>query len=126
MTLVIRQEGNLLRRYVHLSTGNYNPTTSRIYTDVCLFTADPDFGADATELFNFLTGFSGQTQYRKLIVAPVQLREYVSGLIKREIEHRAAGRPAGIFAKFNSLTDTSLIEELYAASAAGVSITLIV
>jgi polyphosphate kinase len=126
ITLVIRQEGNILRRYVHLSTGNYNPTTARIYTDVCLFTADPDFGADATELFNFLTGFSGQTEYRKLIVAPVQLREYISALIKREIEHRAAGRPAGIFAKFNSLTDTALIEELYAASVAGVPITLIV
>lgn len=126
MTLVIRQEGNTLRRYVHLATGNYNPTTARIYTDVCLFTADPDFGADASELFNFLTGFSGQTRYRKLVVAPVMLREYVSGLIKREIEHQAAGRRSGIFAKFNSLTDTALIDELYAASAAGVPINLIV
>jgi polyphosphate kinase len=126
MTLVIRQEGSILRRYVHLATGNYNPITARIYTDVCLFTADPDFGADATELFNYLTGFSGQTQYRKLFVAPVGLREHLIALIRREVEHKAAGRPAGIIAKCNSLTDTALIEELYAASAAGVPITLII
>jgi polyphosphate kinase len=126
MTLVIRQEGANLRRYVHLSTGNYNPTTARIYTDVCLFTAHSDFGCDASELFNFLTGFSGQTEYRKLFVAPVGLREHISKLIRREVEHQQAGRPAGIFAKFNSLTDTALIDELYAASAAGVRITLIV
>ncbi len=126
MTLVIRQEGNLLRRYVHLATGNYNPTTARIYTDVCLFTAHPDFGADASELFNFLTGFSGQTEYRKLILAPVGLRERLTELIRRETEHMLDGRPAGIFAKCNSLTDTALIDELYVASAKGVPITLIV
>ncbi len=126
MTLVIRQEGSVLRRYVHLATGNYNPATARIYTDVCLFTAHPDFGADASELFNFLTGFSGQTQYRKLIVAPLGLREYLIRLIRREVEHKNAGRPASIFAKCNSLTDTGLIEELYAASAAGVPITLVI
>ncbi|HEY2381038.1 MAG TPA: polyphosphate kinase 1 [Terriglobia bacterium] len=126
MTLVIRQEGNTLRRYVHLATGNYNPVTAQIYTDVCLFTTNPEFGADATELFNFLTGFSGQTQYRKLLVAPVGLREHLAGLIKREAENKSAGRPAGIFAKCNSLTDTGLIDELYAASKAGVPITLVV
>ncbi|HLH31777.1 MAG TPA: polyphosphate kinase 1, partial [Terriglobia bacterium] len=126
MTLVIRQEGNILRRYVHLATGNYNPVTAQIYTDLCLFTTNPDFGSDATELFNYLTGFSGQTQYRKLLVAPVGLREHLVTLIKREVEHKLAGRPAGIFAKCNSLTDTGLIEELYAASSAGVPITLIV
>jgi polyphosphate kinase len=126
MTLVIRQEGANLRRYVHLSTGNYNPTTARIYTDVCLFTAHPDFGCDASELFNFLTGFSGQTEYRKLFVAPVGLREHINKLIRREVEHHQNGRRAGIFAKFNSLTDTALIDELYAAAAAGVHITLIV
>jgi polyphosphate kinase len=126
MTLVIRQEGGTLRRYVHLATGNYNPVTARIYTDVCLFTANPDFGADASELFNYLTGFSGQTQYRKLFVAPVGLREHLTSLIRREVEHKAAGRPAGIFAKCNSLTDTALIEELYAASAAGVPITMLI
>jgi polyphosphate kinase len=126
MTLVIRQEGGMLRRYVHLATGNYNPVTARIYTDVCLFTANPDFGADASELFNYLTGFSGQTQYRKLFVAPVGLREHLTSLIRREIDHKAAGRPSGIFAKCNSLTDTALIEELYAASAAGVPITMLI
>jgi polyphosphate kinase len=126
LTLVVRQEGNILRRYVHLATGNYNPITARIYTDVCLFTVNPDFGSDASELFNFLTGFSGQTQYRKLLVAPVGMREYLTAFIRREVEHKAAGRTAGIFAKCNSLTDTALIEELYAGSAAGVPITLIV
>jgi polyphosphate kinase len=126
MTLVIRQESSALRRYVHLGTGNYNPATARIYTDVCLFTANSEFGADASELFNYLTGFSGQTDYRKLLVAPVGLREHLTALIRREIEHHAAGRPAGIFAKCNSLTDTALIEEMYAASAAGVPVTLIV
>ena len=126
MTLVIRQEANILRRYVHLATGNYNPTTARIYTDVCLFTANPDFGADASELFNYLTGFSAQTGYRKLSVAPVVLRDRLTALIRRETEHMLAGRPAGIFAKCNSLTDTALIDELYAASAAGVPITLII
>jgi len=126
MTLVIRQEGKTLRRYVHLGTGNYNPITARIYTDVCLFTTNPDLGADASELFNYLTGFSGQTQYRKLLVAPVGMREQLTSLIRREVEHDAAGRPARIFAKCNSLTDTALIEELYAASSAGVSITLLV
>ncbi len=126
LTLVIRQEGNALRRYVHLGTGNYNPITARIYTDLCLFTSNADFGADGSELFNFLTGYSGQTRYRKLAVAPVGLREHFTSLIRREIEHLAAGREAGIIAKFNSLTDTAIIEELYAASAAGVPITLLV
>jgi polyphosphate kinase len=126
MTLVIRQEGNVLRRYVHLGTGNYNTMTARIYTDLCLFTAEPEFGADASELFNVLTGFSGQTEYRKLMVAPIGLREHLTRLIKREAENKAAGRPAGIVIKCNSLTDTEIIEELYAASAAGVPITLIV
>jgi polyphosphate kinase len=126
ITLVIRQEGSTLRRYVHLSTGNYNAVTARTYSDACLFTVHPDFGADASELFNFLTGFSGQTQYRRLSCAPVGLREHLISLIRREVQHRAAGREAAIFAKCNSLADTNLIEELYAASAAGVAVTLIV
>jgi len=126
LTLVVREERSGLRRYVHLGTGNYNPLTAKIYTDLCLFTSNPDFGADSSELFNYLTGYSGQTDYRKLIAAPVRLRERLTTLIRREAEHKAAGRPAGILAKFNGLTDTALIEELYAASAAGVPITLIV
>ncbi len=126
VALVVRQENNLLRRYVHLSTGNYNPVTARIYTDLGLFTSDPDFGADASELFNFLTGYSKQSNYRKLLVAPVNLRNRFIALIRREVEHHQAGRPAGITAKFNSLTDTALIKELYAASQAGVPIDLTV
>src|SRR5438105_1992787 len=126
LSLVVRQEGNTLRRYVHLGTGNYNPSTARIYTDLCLFTANPDFGADCSELFNFLTGYSGQTDYRKLLVAPLGLREHLTSWIRREAEHKRAGRPAEIIVKCNSLTDTALIEELYEASKAGVAITLIV
>jgi polyphosphate kinase len=111
---------------VHLGTGNYNPATARIYTDLGLFTAHKDFGADATELFNFLTGYSRQVRYRKLLVAPVNLRQSISELIRREITHLEAGRPAGIFAKFNSMTDAGMIEELYGASRAGVPIDLLV
>jgi polyphosphate kinase len=124
--LVIRQEGNMLRRYVHLGTGNYNPATARVYTDLGLFTSNPDFGADCSDLFNSLTGYSGRTEYRKLVVAPVGLRERLTSLIRRETTHQVAGRTAGILAKCNSLTDTALIEELYAASGAGVPITLII
>jgi len=126
LALVVRQEGGAIRRYIHLSTGNYNPVTARVYTDLGLFTSNSDFGVDCSELFNFLTGFSGQREYRKLSVAPVGLRERLTTMIRREAENKAAGKPAGITAKFNSLTDTALIEEFYAASAAGVPITLLV
>jgi polyphosphate kinase len=126
LALVVRQEANVLRRYVHLSTGNYNPATARIYTDLGLFTADPDFGADVSELFNSLTGYSRQKHFRKLLVAPVNLRRQLISLIRREVRHHQAGRPAGLVAKFNSLTDTTMIEELYAASRAGVPIDLVV
>jgi polyphosphate kinase len=126
MALVIREEGNTIRRYVHLGTGNYNPATARVYTDLGLFTSNEDLGRDSSEFFNYLTGYSGQSRYRKLISAPVSLRESLSQMIQREMAHREAGRPAGIFAQFNSLTDTALIEEFYAASASGVPITLIV
>lgn len=126
IALVVRQEGGTLRRYVHLSTGNYNRATARIYTDLGLLTVDPDFGADASDLFNFLTGYSRQSNYRKLLVAPINLREKFIELIMREIEHHQAGRPAGIVAKCNSLTDTRIIEALYQASRAGVPIDLII
>lgn len=126
LALVVRQEANVLRRYVHLSTGNYNPATARIYTDLGLFTADPDFGADVSELFNSLTGYSRQKHFRKLLVAPVNLRRQLVSLIRREVRHHQAGRPSGLVAKFNSLTDTMMIEELYAASRAGVPIDLVV
>ncbi|MGH9839944.1 MAG: polyphosphate kinase 1, partial [Blastocatellia bacterium] len=126
IALVVRQEKNKLRRYVHLGTGNYSPVTARIYTDMGLFTAAEDFGKDVSELFNYLTGYSRQVRYRKLLVAPVNLRESITEMIRREIEHHRAGRPAGIIAKFNSLTDAGMIEELYAASREGVPIDLIV
>ena len=126
VALVVRREGGVLRRYVHLATGNYNPTTSRIYTDIGLFTCNPEIGADATDLFNFLTGYSQQSKYRRLVVAPVDLKERLLAMIERETINQRKGRPAGIVAKFNAITDTSLIEALYDASRAGVSIDLVV
>jgi polyphosphate kinase len=126
VALVVRQEGPILRRYVHLGTGNYNPVTARIYTDLGLFTCHPDFGADVSDLFNYLTGYSRQDNYRKLLVAPVNMRERLKQLIRREVRHHEAGQAAGIIAKFNSLTDTELIEELCAASRVGVPIDLLV
>ncbi|MGA9771876.1 MAG: polyphosphate kinase 1 [Blastocatellia bacterium] len=126
LALVVRREADSLRRYVHLGTGNYNPTTARIYTDIGLFTSNPQIGADATELFNYLTGFSRQIEYRRLIVAPVNMRDRLIGFIEREMEHQKAGRPARIIAKINSLTDTKIIRKLYEASQTGVPIELIV
>src|SRR6185436_10208065 len=98
--------------------------TARIYTDLGLFTADEQIGADASELFNYLTGFSKQTEYRRLLVAPVNLRERVAAMIDREVEHHKNGRAARIIAKINSLTDTKLIRRLYEASQDGVPIDL--
>jgi polyphosphate kinase len=126
VALVVRRERKKLRRYVHVATGNYNPTTSRIYTDLGLFTSDPDIGADATDLFNFLTGYSWQDKYRQLMVAPIHLRERMLALIKRETEHARHGHAARIIAKTNSLTDTEIIRALYEASQAGVKVDLIV
>lgn len=126
LTLVVRQEGDQLKRYVHIASGNYNPTTSCTYTDVGLFTADDEIGADATELFNYLTGFSRQTAYRRLMVAPINLREKTVELIDREIAHKKEGRHARIVAKFNRLADKRMIDKLYEASRAGVQIDLIV
>ena len=126
LALVVRQEKSTLRRYCHLGTGNYNPVTARVYTDLGLLTADPDFGADVSDLFNFLTGFSRQSRYRKLLVAPVSLRKAFVELIRHEVENHRKGIPAGITAKFNSLTDTEMIEELYSASREGVPIDMLV
>lgn len=126
LTLVVRNEEGSLKRYVHIASGNYNPTTSCTYTDVGLFTADEEIGADATELFNYLTGCSRQTEYRKLLVAPVNLREKTTALIDREIAHSQAGKPAHIVAKVNRLADKQIIEKLYEASQEGVKIDLIV
>ncbi len=126
LALIVRREGDGLRRYVHLSTGNYNPTTARAYTDIGLLTADPEVGEDATNLFNYLTGYSRHSKYRCLLVAPVNLRERTLALIEREAEHAKAGRPAAVIAKVNSLTDLDVIGALYAASQAGAPIDLIV
>src|SRR5437016_1642932 len=126
LTLVVRHEGQNLRRYVHIATGNYNPTSSSTYTDLGLFTANKDIGEDASEFFNYLTGYSQQKHYRKLLVSPVNLREKLTELIERETGHAKAGRPARIVAKLNRLADASIIESLYEASQAGVSIDLIV
>jgi polyphosphate kinase len=126
LALVVRQEGTTLKRYVHVATGNYNPTTSRIYTDIGLFTADEEIGADATNLFNYLTGYSRYENYKRLLVAPINLRERMTGFIEREAAHARDGRPARIIAKINSLTDHRIIRALYAASQSGVEIDLIV
>ena len=124
--LIVRREKGKLRRYAHLSTGNYNPTTARLYTDYSLFTARPDVCEDVSSLFNLLTGYSAPPKWNKLIVAPLGLHESVLALIAREAEHARAGRPAGIVAKMNSLVDADVIAALYRASQAGVPISLLV
>ncbi|MFL5582525.1 MAG: polyphosphate kinase 1 [Gemmatimonadaceae bacterium] len=124
--LVVRREPDGIRRYVHIGTGNYNSKTARLYTDLGLLTASPSVGADVTDLFNLLTGFSRQQLYRKLLVAPADLRGKVIGLIEREAEHAREGRPARIIAKMNALVDADVIGALYRASQAGVAIDLIV
>ena len=124
--LVVRREREKLVRYVHLATGNYNPVTSRQYTDIGILTANEEIGADATSLFNFLTGYSQPDDYHHLMVAPLSLRERFVELIRREVTNKAAGKEARIILKMNSLTDIRMIEELYAASRAGVDIDLII
>ena len=124
--LVVRREADGIRRYVHLSTGNYNPTTARIYTDLGLFTANPDFGEDVSELFNLLTGYSQGRRWRKLMVAPLGLREQVVELIDREGRNAQAGRPSRIIVKMNALVEPTVIDALYRASSAGVSIELVI
>jgi polyphosphate kinase len=126
VALVVRREGTGLRRYLHLGTGNYNPKTARLYTDLGLLTCRPELGADATDLFNYLTGLSRQQGFRRLLVAPDTLRPRIRDLIAREAEHARAGRPARIVAKVNALVDPEMIEHLYDASDAGVEIDCIV
>jgi polyphosphate kinase len=126
MALVVRREGDSLQRYVHLSTGNYNASTARLYTDIGLFTADPELGEDVAELFNALSGVSKQTRYRKLAVAPTGMAETVLAQIEQEIESAERGEPARIFAKMNSLVEVRVIRALYRASRAGVQVDLVV
>jgi polyphosphate kinase len=124
--LVVRQEGSTIRRYCHIGTGNYNPKTARLYEDVGLLTAEPTIGADLTDLFNVLTGYARQYQYRSLHVAPYGIRRGIVELIERELEHlRAAGR-ARIRIKINSLVDEQVIDALYRASQAGVGVDIVV
>ena len=124
--LIVRQEGEQIRRYIHLGTGNYNSTTARLYTDIGLLTSDEDIGADVTDLFNFLTGYSAKTDYRKLLVAPINLRARFEELIRREIQHHKKGGKGRIILKMNSLTDARMVGLLYEASQAGVEIDLLV
>lgn len=126
ITLVVRKEGEHIRRYVHLSTGNYNDNTARLYTDLGLFTSNPDFGVDASALFNDLSGYSEPPEWRKLEVAPKGLRKRFCEMIRREIKKHTPQRPGRIIAKMNSLTDEEIIATLYEASSAGVQIDLIV
>ena len=126
LAMVVRQEGKKVRRYVHLSTGNYNPTTARLYTDLGLFTADKAFAEDATALFNFLTGYSQGTEWQKLIVAPEDLHRRTIELIDEQAERARNGKKSSIFAKLNSLVDRETIQALYRASQAGVPIELII
>jgi polyphosphate kinase len=124
--LVVRQEVDGIRRYCHLSTGNYNVRTSAVYSDLGLFTCRESFGADLTELFNLLTGYTRPQKFHHLALAPTGLREHFIGLIQQEAEQARAGKPARIIAKVNSLIDAAVIEQLYLASQAGVQIDLIV
>jgi polyphosphate kinase len=126
VVLVIRREDEKIRRYVHIGTGNYNAKTSKLYTDVGIFSARPELGADLTDLFNYLTGYSQQRAYRKLIVSPVNVRESFDRLIQQEIDIARSGGTGRIVAKMNALVDPKTIANLYRASQAGVSIDLIV
>ncbi|HNF94891.1 MAG TPA: polyphosphate kinase 1, partial [Anaerolineales bacterium] len=126
VAMVVRKEGDGIRRYLHLATGNYNAVTSRIYEDLGMFTCDEDMGADATDLFNYLTGYSTKKSYKKLLVAPVNLREQMEKLIRREIEHAKAGNKARIIFKMNSLVDMDMIQLLYQASQSGVKVDLLI
>ncbi len=125
-SLVVRQEKGRLRRYAHIGTGNYNPKTARMYEDFGLLTADPDVGADLTDLFNTLTGYSRQTEYRTLMVAPHGVRRGLSERIAAEAAHAKAGRPARVRIKANSIVDEQIIDALYGASRAGVQVDLLV
>jgi polyphosphate kinase len=126
ISLVVREEDDGVRTYFHIGTGNYNPKTAALYTDLGLISCQQDIGADILDLFNYLTGYSRQTSYRKLLVAPVTMRDRFMEMIQCEMEHAAAGRSARIIAKMNTLDDPAVVQKLYEASQVGVSIDLIV
>ncbi len=124
--LIVREEDDGIRRYMHFGTGNYNEKTARLYTDLSVFTCRPELGADVSQMFNALTGFAKITDYEDLLVAPVNMRRELTELIERETEHARAGRPCGIRAKLNAITDGDIARALYRASSAGVPIDLFV
>ena len=124
--LVVRQEGDVIRRYAHLGTGNYHPSTARLYTDLGFLTAREELTSDVASMFNILTGVSKFPGMRELLMAPYDLREGMVSLIDREIDHARAGRPAGIFVKMNALVEEGMIEALYSASQAGINIRLLI
>jgi len=126
VALVVRREGGAIRRYLHLATGNYNPTTAQLYTDLGMFTCDAEAGADATALFNYLTGYSGRHHFDKLLIAPLNLRRRLAELIHREIEHRRRGLDARLIFKMNALDDPEMMRLLCDASRAGVQVDLLV
>lgn len=126
IALVVRKEGDHIRRYMHLGTGNYNHITANLYEDLGMFTCDEEIGADATDLFNYLTGYSSHTEYRKLLVAPVNMRARLESLILQEIELQKSGIQGHIIFKMNSLVDKNIICLLYQASQAGVKVELLV
>ena len=126
VVLVVRREQQKILRYMHIGTGNYNPKTAKLYTDLGILTCKEEIGADLSDLFNFLTGHSRQKSYRKLLVAPVSLRDRMIGLIRRETEHSRQGGAGRIVAKMNALVDQEIIVHLYEASLAGVKIDLVI
>ena len=126
LSLVVRQESGVIRRYVHMGTGNYNPKTARMYEDFGILSSDPVLGDDVNKLFNQLSGFAPQTSFERLLVAPRTLRSGLLELIQREIDNKLAGRPALIRMKLNSIMDEEFIDLLYKASAAGVQVELVV
>jgi len=126
LALVVRSEGGELHRYAHIGTGNYNPTTARIYTDLGLFTSDPEITRDVADVFNRLTGFAQPQKYRALMVAPTHLKKGVLEMIRREAEHARQGRGGHLIFKCNAITEATVIKELYEASRAGVKVELLV